>query len=93
MAAYAKLPLEFEPGTQWRYRTAGTNIAGRIVEVVSGMPYERFMQERLFTPLGMKDTTFSPDSAARARLATLYTYENGALQRTPMPPSAQREVR
>ena len=82
VAASAKLPLEFEPGTAWRYRTAGTNAAGRVVEVVAGIPYERFMAERILEPLGMRDTTFFPTATQRSRMATLYTYQNGKLQRT-----------
>ena len=83
VAASARLPLEFEPGTAWRYRTAGINAAGRVVEVVSGRAYERFMAERLFGPLGMKDTSFSPKAADRSRLASVYTYKDGKLNRVP----------
>jgi len=64
VAASARLPLEFEPGTTWRYRTAGINTAGRIIEVVSGMPYEKFMDSRIFEPLGMKNTGFTPPADA-----------------------------
>ena len=81
VAASAKLPLEFEPGSALRYRTAGINAAGRIVEAIARMPYERFMAERVFTPLGMKDTTFFPTPAQAARIATVYTDQNGRLQR------------
>ncbi len=58
--SYAMLPLEFEPDTKNMYANAGINIAGRIIEVVSGMPFEKFLDQRLFKPLGMKDTTFWP---------------------------------
>ncbi|HYP05731.1 MAG TPA: serine hydrolase domain-containing protein [Bryobacteraceae bacterium] len=51
-------PLRFQPGTRWAYSTAGIDILGRVVEVVSGMAYDQFLQKRLFDPLGMKDTTF-----------------------------------
>src|SRR4051812_38280646 len=54
-ASYAKTPLLFEPGTKYQYSNAGINTAGRIIEVVSGMPYEVFLQRRLLDPLGMKD--------------------------------------
>ena len=57
-------PLQFEPDSQYQYSNAGINTAGRIIEVVSGMPYEEFMQKRLFDPLGMKDTTFWPTRGA-----------------------------
>jgi len=70
--SYAMLPLEFEPDTQYSYSNAGINTAGRIIEVVSGMPYERFMEERLFKPLGMKDTTFWPNERQVRRLAKSY---------------------
>jgi len=53
--SYAKTPLLFEPGTKYQYSNAGINTAGRIIEVVSGMPYEDFLHKRLFEPLGMKD--------------------------------------
>jgi CubicO group peptidase (beta-lactamase class C family) len=58
---YAKSPLEFEPGTKSMYSNAGFDIAARIIEVVSGMPYRDFLKRRVFDPLGMKDTTFYPD--------------------------------
>ena len=65
-------PLQFEPGSKYQYSNAGINTAGRIIEVVSGMPYEEFMDKRLFDPLGMKDTTFWPDEGQLARLAKSY---------------------
>jgi CubicO group peptidase (beta-lactamase class C family) len=83
VAASAKLPLAFEPGSQLRYSTAGINTAGRIVEVVSGIPYERFMAERIFAPLGMKDTTFFPSASQAARVASVYTERDGRLQKEP----------
>jgi CubicO group peptidase (beta-lactamase class C family) len=70
--SYAMLPLEFEPGSKYSYSNEGINTAGRIIEVVSGMPYEQFMEERLFKPLGMKDTTFWPSSKQVQRLAKSY---------------------
>ncbi len=70
--SYAMTPLQFEPGTKYQYSNAGINTAGRIIEVVSGMPYEEFLQKRLFDPLGMKDTTFWPSEAQLKRLAKSY---------------------
>jgi CubicO group peptidase (beta-lactamase class C family) len=70
--SYAMSPLQFEPGSKYQYANAGINTAGRIIEVVSGMPYEEFLKKRLFEPLGMKDTTFHPDSRQIARLAKSY---------------------
>lgn len=72
MRSYAMTPLEFEPDRGYRYSNAGINTAGRIIEVVSGMPYEEFLDERLFKPLGMKDTTFWPDEEQLTRLAMSY---------------------
>ena len=66
------MPLLFEPGTSYKYSNAGINTAGRIIEVVSGMSYEEFMQKRLFDPLGMKDTTFWPTKEQLGRLAKSY---------------------
>ena len=70
--SYAMLPLEFEPDSKYAYANAGINTAGRIIEVVSGMPYQQFMDERLFKPLGMKDTTLWPTEKQVVRLAKSY---------------------
>ena len=70
--SYAMTPLQFDPGSQYQYSNAGINTAGRIIEVVSGMPYEEFLQKRLFDPLGMKDTTFRPTEEQVKRLAKSY---------------------
>ena len=70
--SHAIAPLLFEPGTQYKYSNAGINTAGRIIEVVSGMSYEDFMQQRLFDPLGMTDTNFWPSEEQVARLAKSY---------------------
>ena len=78
---YAKAPLRFDPGTKFAYSNAGIATAGRIVEVVSGMPYEKFLEDRLFRPLGMKDTFFFPDEARLGRIAVYYRFEGGKLRR------------
>jgi CubicO group peptidase (beta-lactamase class C family) len=70
--SYAMTPLQFEPGTKYQYSNAGINTAGRIIEVVSGMPYEEFLDKRLLQPLGMKDTTFWPSEEQLKRLAKSY---------------------
>ena len=70
--SYAMTPLEFEPDTKYQYSNAGINTAARIIEVVSGMSFERFLDERLFKPLGMNDTTFWPNEAQAARIAKSY---------------------
>jgi CubicO group peptidase (beta-lactamase class C family) len=66
--SYAMLPLLFEPDSKYQYSNAGINTAGRIVEVVSGMPFEEFLDKRLFAPLGMKDTTFRPGAVDLKRV-------------------------
>lgn len=65
-------PLQWQPGDKYAYGNQGMNIAARIVEIVSGMPYEEFLQKRFFDPLGMTETTFWPSEAQIARLAAAY---------------------
>jgi len=67
----ATRPLQFEPGSKWKYGN-GLTVCGRIIEIVSGKSYQDFLAERIFKPLGMKDTTFYPDAEQRKRFATLY---------------------
>jgi CubicO group peptidase (beta-lactamase class C family) len=82
--SYAMLPLDFEPESKNQYANAGINTAGRIVEVVSGMPFEKFLEERLCKPLGMKDTTFWPSGQVLQRLAKSYKPANGGLEECPI---------
>jgi CubicO group peptidase (beta-lactamase class C family) len=70
--SYAMTPLEFEPDSKYQYSNAGINTAGRIIEVVSGMSFEKFLDERLCRPLGMKDTTFWPSDEQAPRVAKAY---------------------
>ena len=65
-------PLQSQPGERYVYGNQGMNIAARIVEIVSGMPYENFLQKRFFDPLGMRETTFWPSELQVARLAGAY---------------------
>lgn len=78
-------PMQYEPGTEWKYTQSGINALGRIVEVVSGMTFDAFVQKRIFDPLGMKSTTFYPDAGQRARLVTAYAKnkETGVLEAVP----------
>jgi CubicO group peptidase (beta-lactamase class C family) len=78
-------PMQYEPGERWRYTQSGINAASRIVEVVSGVTFDVFLQQRLFDPLGMKSTTFYPTDEQRARLATAYAKnkQSGALEAVP----------
>jgi CubicO group peptidase (beta-lactamase class C family) len=81
---YASQPVKFEPGTKWEYCQSGINTLGRIVEVVSGKPFDAFLQERLFTPLGMKDTTFYLMPEQLPRLAKSYKKEGDKLEESPI---------
>ncbi|MEV5410294.1 serine hydrolase domain-containing protein [Thermopolyspora sp. NPDC052614] len=72
----AGLPLLFEPGSRWNYSVA-TDVLGRVIEVVSGMPFDRFLAERVFGPLGMSDTGFRVEEGKADRLASLYTTSLG----------------
>jgi CubicO group peptidase (beta-lactamase class C family) len=67
----AERPFAFQPGAKWEYGPS-INVCGRIIEVVSGQPYEEFLQERIFQPLGMTNTTFHPTDEQRKRIAVLY---------------------
>lgn len=80
---YARMPLQFDPGTQWNYSVA-SNVLGRVVEVVSGQPLDVFFAERILGPLGMTDTGFQVVPEKTDRLAELYqeTDEGGI---TPVP--------
>ena len=72
-------PLMFDPGDRWEY---GINIdwVGKVVEAMSGQKLDRYFQEHIFGPLGMKDTSFKISPSQRARLATVHQRgEGGAL--------------
>ena len=70
-------PLEFEPGSKWLYSNGGIAALGRILEVVSGMPFEKFLQVRVFDPLGMKDTYIYPPKEKYSRIPTAYILQQG----------------
>jgi len=79
-------PMQYEPGEKWKYTQSGINAAARVVEVVSGLTFDVFLEQRLFAPLGMKDTSFYPTDVQRARLATAYAKnkDTGALEPAPL---------
>lgn len=81
--ALADQPMHFEPGEKWQY-SPGITVCGRIVEVVAGVPFEDFLDQRIFKPLGMKDTTFHPTPDQAKRIATLYKpgEDGGPIQAT-----------
>jgi CubicO group peptidase (beta-lactamase class C family) len=76
-------PLDFQPGTAWRYSgEAGFDTLGRIVEVASGMTFDQFLRQRLFEPLGMNSTFFNVPEKDLPRLPTVYRKTPDGLQKT-----------
>ncbi|OFE12598.1 hypothetical protein PHACT_05150 [Pseudohongiella acticola] len=67
----SRIPLRQQPGTLWHY-SVSVDVQGRLVEVLSGMPFDEFLQERIFEPLGMTDTGFYVPEDKRDRFATMY---------------------
>jgi CubicO group peptidase (beta-lactamase class C family) len=67
----ASLPLLFSPGSAWNYSVA-TDVCGYLCEVISGKPFDEFLQERIFEPLGMTETSFSVASDQQHRFAACY---------------------
>ena len=78
--ALAKLPLAHHPGEKWTYGL-NTDVLGYLVEVVSGMPFDKYLQEKVFDKLGMKDTHFSLPKEKHSRLVILHEgMENGKVK-------------
>src|SRR4051794_5978230 len=80
-----KVPLDFQPGTRWQYSPgSGIDVLGHIVELVSGRPLDAYLEERIFGPLGMKDTFFSLPDDRKERLLPLYRKtEDGLVKADP----------
>ena len=81
VAKAARMPLLFEPGTRWDYSNIGYDTLGRIIEVVTGKPYDQYLYDTIFEPLGMQDTFFYVPQEKRARVASVYTDVNGTLKK------------
>jgi CubicO group peptidase (beta-lactamase class C family) len=81
MRRFGTLPLLHQPGEMWMYHT-GSDVLGVLIARAAGKPLETFLRERIFEPLGMKDTAFSVPAAKLDRLATAYSVniETGALE-------------
>jgi len=78
--------LEFQPGSRWTYSPgAGFETLGRVIEIASGMPLDRFFRTRIFDPLGMKDITFWPTDAQMPRVASVYARRENGLAKQAMP--------
>ena len=86
MDTLAELPLVYQPGTSWEYSVA-TDVVARLVEVVSGQTFDRFIQARILGPLGMVDTGFVVPEKDHSRLAACYA---GADLMDPMKPGLTR---
>ncbi len=81
--AVSQVPLVGEPGETWSYNNPGIDTLGRIVEVASGMSFEKFLQTRIFDPLGMKDSTFYPTAEQAKNTAITYGVKDGKLVAAP----------
>lgn len=78
----AAAPLDFEPGSRWSYSPmGGIDALARIVEVASGRPFDDYLQERFFEPLGMKDTSFHAQADQQSRLASFHARKDGELKK------------
>ena len=76
------LPLDFQPGTQWRYSgLAGFDTLGRIVEIASGLTFDQFLRQRLFEPLAMNNTWFNIPEKDAARVANIYRKTPNGLEK------------
>ncbi len=80
----AKLPLVYQPGTTWSY-SVSLDLLGRVIEVASGMPFDKFLQDRIFTPAGMTSTYFQVPESEVSRLTGNYAVTGGFL--FPMDPA------
>ncbi|MEO7429069.1 MAG: serine hydrolase domain-containing protein, partial [Acidimicrobiales bacterium] len=72
----ASMPLLFDPGTGWNY-SMSTDVCGRLIEVMSGLPLDEYLRERVLGPLGMRDTAFNAPESELDRCSPLYTRANG----------------
>lgn len=75
----AKLPLRHHPGQRWEY-SVSIDVLGYLVEVFSGMPFDRFLEEKIFKPLNMKDTGFHVPKEKFERFATNYGPDDDGLK-------------
>jgi CubicO group peptidase (beta-lactamase class C family) len=71
----AAVPLRAEPGTEWNY-SIGLDILGRVIEVASGTPFDRFVEDRILKPAGMKSTYWTVPRTEAGRLATAYIWQD-----------------
>ena len=80
VATFRDKPLEFEPGEKWKYSNSGYVLLGYLIEKISGEPYAKFVQENIFTPLGMKDSGYDSNTEIIPRRASGYTPKGNILE-------------
>ncbi len=90
MRRFGELPLIYQPGERWMYNT-GSDVLGVLIARASGQPFDTFLQERIFEPLGMSDTGFWVPEAKQERFATAYLtdFQSGRLDRFDDPRTGQ----
>ncbi len=79
MAAIAKMPLLFEPGTRYAY-SLGHDVMAAVIEAAAGQTFGEYLKEHIFEPLGVRDAYFHLDDALRGRLTAQYTAESGEIR-------------
>lgn len=77
VARFRDKPLDFEPGEKWSYSNSGYVLLGYLIEKISGQSYSTFVQENIFTPLGMKDSGYDSNSRIIPHRASGYTPDKG----------------
>jgi len=93
MPKLAASPLDFQPGSRWTYSAlAGFDTLGRVVEAASGMSFDQFLKQRIFTPLGMKTTGFHPGDDRWPSVVTAYHRADGKLTKTENPNRLQSKT-
>lgn len=81
---FAQATLDFQPGTLWSYSPLhGIDVVARVIEIVSGEPYQEYVRKHIFEPLGMNETWFTVPESERDRVVPLVKYENGKWVRQP----------
>ncbi|MEW6762034.1 MAG: serine hydrolase [Pseudomonadota bacterium] len=80
IASFRDEPLEFAPGERFSYSSSGYILLGHLIEQLSGQPYDRFLQEAIFTPLGMKDSGYDRNATVLARRASGYTVTKAGVE-------------
>ncbi len=73
----SQTPLASDPGTRWQYSNTGIATLGRIIEIYSGLAFEKYLEQRIFLPLGMKDTYIYPPAEKHNRMPTAYILKDG----------------